>query len=81
MKHILNKSYGAYDALEDMKALSDLVLHTFKEPAEFLQFSFPPKSIFFSMVLNKMKAINLYKVYDPLETLKTQHMVKLQTMF
>ena len=59
VKNVLKKTYGAHDALEDVKALGDLLLHAYKKPTDVLQFSFSPKCMFYSLSVRNEKSKNL----------------------
>ncbi|XP_055999895.1 uncharacterized protein LOC130046463 [Ostrea edulis] len=58
-KSLLNATYGAHDAEEDVNILVDLVSHSKMTEKELSTFSFPPSAVCNQLKYNKMKASNL----------------------
>lgn len=58
-KSLLNATYGAHDAEEDVNILVDLVSHSKMTEKELSTFSFPPSAVCNQLKYNKVKASNL----------------------
>lgn len=59
VKNILQQTYGAHDAIEDTKALGNLITHAQLDSCQILEFSFSTRGMTNGVAYNKEKAKNL----------------------